>query len=676
MRVLLIGAGGISEHHAKALQNIENVELAGFIDLDQEKVDTAISLYGGKQYQDVASAVADGVEAAHILTPPDSHAKIAIDVLEQGLHVLVEKPLGISIEECEAIDKAAKAAGKLATVNHSLLYDPEILKAIELVKNGAVGDVISVDIIRSSVYPSYAGGQLPPHYREPGYPFRDIGVHALYMIQQFLGTINSVEGKYRSLGGDHMLAYDEWRAVVDCEKGMGQMHLSWNINPLQNMMLIQGTKGVLRVDSFHMFTALRRSTPAPKAIERVINTVRDSARPLYDTPKNVVAFILKKRKPYQGLHNLVAAFYQSIEHSEPLPVSIQQAKTVVHWTESLARQADKDYKPWNDLNPLSKQNAILVTGGTGGVGSAVVASLLKAGKQVRVLGRRPPKDLNNNNNLEYIIGDLGNPDVVADAVKGVSSVVHVGATMSGDWDAFLGGTIVGTQNVLAAMKQHNVKKLVHISSMSVVDWAGSDHGNPMNEDTPLEPRADERGSYTKSKLEAEKLVIEASKQGYVDSIILRPGQIFGGRLPLLTGAVRRRASKLSIVLGDGKLVLPMIYIDDVVHAVNLSLDKDLETGTIIQLVDPSNWTQRDVIKASGEQGKVLYLPRKVVFGIGWTSEKILGLIGRQSPFARYRLNSALPRLKFESDRAEKLLGWQPVVGVDEGIRKCIAASNN
>ncbi len=676
MRVLLIGAGGISEHHAKALQNIDQVELAGFIDLDQIKANEAISHYGGKLYKNIDEAIQDRVEVAHILTPPDSHAKIAIECLEKGLHVLVEKPLGISIEECEAIDNAAKVAGKLATVNHSLLYDPEILKAIELVKNGAVGDVISVDIIRSSVYPSYPGGQLPPHYREPGYPFRDIGVHALYLIQQFLGPINSVEGKYRSLGGDHMLAYDEWRAVVDCEKGMGQMHLSWNINPLQNMMLIQGTKGVLRVDSFHMFTSLRRVTPAPKAIERVINTIRDSSRPLYDTPKNVVAFIMKKRKPYQGLHNLVGAFYESIRSGSSLPVSIQEAKTVVHWTESLARQADKDYKSWNELNPVAKKDAILVTGGNGGVGSAVVASLLNSGKQVRILCRRPPKTININSNLEYIVGDLGSPDVVFEAVKDTSAVVHVGATMSGDWDAFLGGTIEGTKNILTAMQQHCIKKLVYISSMSVVDWAGSDQAAVIDENISLEPRSDERGSYTKSKLEAEKLVVEASKAGLVSSVILRPGQIFGGKLPLMTGAVRRKAGRVSIVLGDGKLTLPMIYIDDVVHAINLSLEKDVESGTVIQLIDPSLWTQRDVIKASGEKGKVIYLPRKFVFAIGGLSEKVLGLVGRQSPFARYRLYSALARLKFESDRAEKLLGWKPIVGVEKAISERLASDLN
>ena len=302
----------------------------------------------------------------------------------------------------------------------------------------------------------------------------------------------------------------------------------------------------------------------------------------------------------------------------------------------------------------------------------MVASLLEQSKQVRILLRRPPQDAQVNSNVEYVVGDLGNPEVVSEAVKDTSAVVHVGATMSGDWDAFLGGTIEGTKNVLAAMQQHCIKKLVYISSMSVVDWAGSDQTTVVDESTSLEPRSDERGSYTKSKLEAEKLVVEASNAGLVDSIILRPGQIFGGKLPLMTGAVRRKAGSISIVLGDGKLTLPMIYIDDVVHAVNLSLEKDIESGTIIQLVDPSLWTQRDVIKASGEKGKVLYLPRTFVFGVGGLSEKVLGLIGRQSPFARYRLSSALARLKFESDRAEKQLGWKPVIGVADGIRKSIS----
>jgi hypothetical protein len=75
--------------------------------------------------------------------------------------------------------------------------------------------------------------------------------------------------------------------------------------------------------------------------------------------------------------------------------------------------------------------------------------------------------------------------------------------------------------------------------MSIVDWAGASDGPPVSEATPLEPRADERGAYTHSKLEAEKRVVAAAEAGKVPAVILRPGQIFGGGIPLLTGAVWR-----------------------------------------------------------------------------------------------------------------------------------------
>ena len=63
------------------------------------------------------------------------------------------------------------------------------------------------------------------------------------------------------------------------------------------------------------------------------------------------------------------------------------------------------------------------------------------------------------------------------------------------------------------------------------------------------------------------------------------------------------------------------------------------------------------------------LPRPVVFALGKLSEYPLGALGRQSPIAMYRLKSALARLRYESGRAHELLGWQPRVGVREGIRR-------
>jgi nucleoside-diphosphate-sugar epimerase len=237
--------------------------------------------------------------------------------------------------------------------------------------------------------------------------------------------------------------------------------------------------------------------------------------------------------------------------------------------------------------------------------------------------------------------------------------VHAGAVMQGEWERFVGGTIVGTGNLLESMDRHGAGRLVHISSLSVVDWAGSDRGAAVDENTADEPRPMLRGGYTRSKLEAERLVRAAAGAGRVQAVILRPGQIFGGPAPLLTAAVCRRAGPFNVVLGDGRLRLPLVHIDDVVAAIESALNADIPSGTVIQLVDPSRHTQNDVISRYASDRPTLRIPRTLVFGLGWLSERMLGLLGRQSPFSVYRLRSALPRLEFASDRARQLLGWQP-----------------
>ena len=271
--------------------------------------------------------------------------------------------------------------------------------------------------------------------------------------------------------------------------------------------------------------------------------------------------------------------------------------------------------------------------------------------------------------VEDARGDLGDPVAVDRAVQGAACVFHVGAAMKGGWLDHQGGTIEGTRNVLAACRKHGVGKLVHVSSLSVIDWAGAEAMTPVDERTALEPRAEERGSYTRAKLEAEKLVTAEAANG-LPAVILRPGQIFGRRIPLMTGAIARRVAGRYLVLGDGEMQLPLVYIDDVVDALVLAAGSKLAGGEIIQIVDPEAWTQNQVLaEVAGSGAKVMRMPRAAVFAMGGASELVLGLIKKQSPVARYRLSSALAMRRFDSSRAADLLGWKPRVGVREGIRR-------
>ena len=198
--------------------------------------------------------------------------------------MLVEKPLAESPEDARRIGELADSKGLVATVDHSLLYDPQVLRALEQVRAGALGDVVGVDIFRSSEYPPYEGGPLPPQYRDAGYPWRDLGVHCLYLIQELLGTIEDVDAEWRSLGGDPNLAFDEWRALVRCERGLGQFQLSWNTKPLQSQMVIQGTPACCAWTCSRCSVGRRSVTPLPKAAERVVNAYGESLRPLVDVP--------------------------------------------------------------------------------------------------------------------------------------------------------------------------------------------------------------------------------------------------------------------------------------------------------------------------------------------------------------------------------------------------------
>jgi predicted dehydrogenase/nucleoside-diphosphate-sugar epimerase len=664
-RAGMIGAGNICEFHVAAVRALPDVELIGVVDLDPARAAAFAEKHQVTVFPSLAAIVAAGANVIHVLTPPNTHGKIARAALEAGCDVLVEKPVTEDPAEGRELAALARAKGKTITVNHSLLYDPQVARALAAVKSGSLGQIVSVDILRGSEYPPFEGGPLPPHYRDAGYPFRDIGVHCLYLIQELLGKIEDVEASWRSLGGDPNLAYDEWRAVVRCARGLAQFQLSWNVKPMQSQIIIHGTKGVLRVDLFAMFHGKRASTPLPKAAERLLNAFTDSLQPLIDVPIGVYKFVRKEVKSYQGLRNLVADFYRRLAAGEPPPVTVDDAVNVVEWVEKVARAADAEYAAALAKFPLGDKVQFLVTGASGSLGGAVLRRLVADGKQVRAMVRRiPTKPIAG---VEYAIGNLGDPVAVDRAVKGAERVIHVGAAMKGGWPEHLGGTVVGTQNVIDACKKYAVQQLVHISSMSVIDWAGSVGKGVIDETAALEPRAEERGAYTRAKLEAEQLMSAAAAAG-LPCVILRPGQIFGGGIPLVNGAVARRAGGRWLILGDGQLELPLIYIDDVVDAIMASIDKRLVKGEIIQLIDGAQLKQQDVLELTGG-GRTIRVPRPVVFGLGKLSELPLGALGKPSPIALYRLQSALAKLSWGTGKAEQLLGWKPRVGVREGIRR-------
>jgi len=184
IRAGLIGAGQICEFHVRALRRVPNVEIVGVTDVDPARARAVADRFGIRAtYSTLKGLVEAGVDVVHVLTPPTSHAAITLEALGLGCHVLVEKPLATSKEDSQRIVEAARQAERTVGVDHSLLFDPFVKRAMTLLRRGEIGDVVAVDYFRCQRAPDYRGGVLPPQYDEPGYPFRDMGVHALYLLE-------------------------------------------------------------------------------------------------------------------------------------------------------------------------------------------------------------------------------------------------------------------------------------------------------------------------------------------------------------------------------------------------------------------------------------------------------------------------------------------------------------
>lgn len=315
---------------------------------------------------------------------------------------------------------------------------------------------------------------------------------------------------------------------------------------------------------------------------------------------------------------------------------------------------------------------ILVTGANGFIGRHLVGRMLALGRGVRVLVRRPPNDSwLVDPRVEVVQGDLSDPTLVARAVEGTRLVYHLGATMHGSPADFERGTIAGTRNVVASVSASPATRLVYVSSLSVLHAAAARPGSIVREDWPLEPRPELRGLYTGTKLRAEALVRQAVHAQRMKAVIIRPGQVVGRGAELMTPAVARRTGRWLVIIGNGRMVLPLIFVEDLVDALLAVADHDVFDGSVFHIVDESAVTQNELIDryraATPERLRVVHIPVVAMHAVGLVAQVAAGVLGRTAPVSPYRITSALAPLRYDCHAALGRLQWAPHVGVQRGL---------
>jgi predicted dehydrogenase/nucleoside-diphosphate-sugar epimerase len=668
IRVGLVGAGPITALHVQALRSLPFVEIIGLADIDDYRVHRLAEEFAIPNcYSSLEALLEASPNVVHILTPPDSHAPLAIQAMKTGCHVFVEGALAETVDDCDRMIACAHRNGVTLSVNHSARFDPVVLQALEMVRAGACGEILAADLIRSSAYTPYSGGpNVPPQFGRGSYPLQDVGLHGLYLLEAFLGSIEHADIRYYASGmGDPNLVFDEWRGLLECRRGTGHMYLSWNVRPMQNEIVVHGTRGVMHVDCELQTISLRKISTNP--IQSIFAAGLNSLNMLWSRMANTA-------RPSPGIRLSVAKFYEALRNGTPPPVPAEEGRHILSLIEDVSRRADADkFEYLAETNP-DPAPRILVTGASGFLGSALVRRLRQSGEPIRLLVRRPtgqpPEE-----GVHFVYGDLGNPAVVDRAMRGIDVVYHAGAAMKGGPFEFQSGTIWGTRNVIDACIRHRVRRLVHVSSMSVLDHAGHPAEMPVNESAPYEPHPEQRDLFTQTKLEAEKAVLQAVREGLIDAVVLRPGQIYGPGAEHVPPSGTIPVGVRWVVVGSGDRYVPFVYVDNVVDAMLLAAGPNVPAGAIFQLVDPTGIDQRAYIERlqRTEPVRSVSLPLGLV-NLAAIAMELWGKLTKSAvPLTRYRVRSFKPLWPCDCAAAYTKLGWNPRVGLAEGLDKTFGA---
>ncbi|MFP4106147.1 MAG: NAD-dependent epimerase/dehydratase family protein [Phycisphaerae bacterium] len=325
----------------------------------------------------------------------------------------------------------------------------------------------------------------------------------------------------------------------------------------------------------------------------------------------------------------------------------------------------------------------LVTGATGLLGSHIVEKLIEQGKPVRVLVRETSDtSFLDTLDVEQVVGDVTDPDSLKAAMQGVEIVYHSAAQVGdwGPWERFVAVTIEGTRNMLNAARDANIKRFLHISSISTYGHP-NEEGLVLDESAPLGSLGENLHKwsyYSRAKVEAEKLVWEYHNRGDIVATVVKPSWLYGERdrasLPRLITAIRKGKAK---ILGDGQNLLNLTYAGNEAEGCILAAESEQAAGEIYNLSSDGKITLEEymnkIAKAIGCPPVKKHVPYGIAYRVAFLMECFGHLFGMKKPplVTRYSVWLMGRRCFFSPEKARKELGWEPTVDYDEGIRRSV-----
>lgn len=339
MKAALVGAGQIARQHLSCLRTLPGVELTAICDLSPATAEAAAERYGVRSWFTDYRAMLEQArpDVVHITTPPNAHFGLAMDALDAGAHVVVEKPATPSFDQLQTLVERAQKADRHVTEDYNYLFNRaprEILRQIESGEFGAVTHVevfICLDILGPG---GFADPNTPhPALTLPGGAIADFLPHLASLAHLFVGPLRTAHPIWTKRGRS-VLPFDEFRAVMEGERGTAALGFSSHSQPDAFWLRVYGERKQAAANLFETRLTFDGPRNVPKPLRPFFNGLEEGGA----IQRAALATLLRKFKgpgAYEGLWELLALTYGALADGSALPVTTAQVLEVNRIVEAL-----------------------------------------------------------------------------------------------------------------------------------------------------------------------------------------------------------------------------------------------------------------------------------------------------------------------------------------------------
>jgi len=339
LKVGIIGCGHVARRrHIPAFLRLKSqVSLCAVCDLNSTLVEEAAREFSIKRvYTDFSEMLSkERLDIVDICTPPRTHPFLAIKAMENGCHVLTEKPMATNLSDCDSMIQASRKHNVKLSVVHNQRFYPPFLKAQKLLEEGTVGKLLGIRVLSLTPKSVYIVHESHWIHKLPGGPVSETGPHTIYMSLAFLKKVKDVSVKASKTLGYPWVLYDDYKICLEGSNADSIIRISHATDYRASEVDLICEEALIRLDLNSMLSTIYKQKTL-KPVKLAFSSLDAAGQIIKGVISNT--FSALTRKTFLGHNIMIEKFVNSIVNDQQVPVTPEEGRETARVMEMIVKK--------------------------------------------------------------------------------------------------------------------------------------------------------------------------------------------------------------------------------------------------------------------------------------------------------------------------------------------------